>query len=255
MLADPNPIETWLIELEGRPTDLVNWQQLFHDRTIASVEPFVGRDSEQAYFVYSQCLDGVPDTKVHITAARLIAQMNGAAKLCGGQPVQMKWLWFIRAGRQPEPMRQVSIAASIPIEWLASVGDGKTTGRKLEPRALKAMAAACNDSQVAKAIEHFGQPNNWYDLWTAYEIIEDDLWNSTLRQARPKPTKKLRAKRVLLMSRKWALNNDFRKFAESCNYHRHGRKNPPTAEQSATLDEARQILARIIQSWIDEKFP
>lgn len=254
-MTDPDPIETWLVELEGSLVDLTNWQQLFYDRAIASVEPSVGRDSEQAYFVHSQYLDGVPDTEAHITSGRLIAQMNGAAKLCDGRPVKVKWLWFIRAGGKPEPLKQVSVIGSLPTEWLAGVGDGKPTGRKLEPRALKAMAAACNDSQVAKAIEHFGQPNNWYDLWIAYEIIEDDLWNSTPRQARPKPTKKLRAKRVLLMSRKWALNNDFRKFAESCNYHRHGRKNPPTAEQSATLDEARQILARIIQSWIDEKFP
>lgn len=266
-MTDPNPIETWLVELEGRPRDLANWQQLFYDRKVASVEPSPRRDREQAYFVHSQRLDGVPDTAAHATAKRLVAQMNGAAKLCGvtapvtvraddraGQLVRMEWLWFVRAGGKPEPVKEVLRDQSLAIELLAAIGSPTTEARQpAERRALKAMTAARDYDQVATSLEYFGQPTNWYDLWTAYEIIEDDLWNSTPSKMRPKPTKKLRAKRVLLMSRRWVSEDDFRKFAESCNYHRHGRRRPPTPEQSTNIDDARQTLARILQSWLEEK--
>jgi hypothetical protein len=235
---------------------LANWQQLFDDRKVASVEPSPGRNREQAYFVHSQRLDGVPDTAARATAKTLVAQMNGAAKLCGGQLVQMEWLWFVRAGGKPEPMKEVSATMAFAIESLAAIGAPTTEAGQPaaspESRALKAMTAARDCDQVAIALEHFGQPTNWYDLWTAYEIIEDDLWNSTPSKMRPKPLKK-RAKRVLLMSRKWVSKDDFRKFAESCNYHRHGRRRPPTPKQSANTDEARQTLARILQSWLEEK--
>jgi hypothetical protein len=85
-------IESWLVELEGRPTDLANWQQLFNEGTVASVERASGLDGEEAYFIHSQRLDEVPDTAAHAAAKRLVDQMNGAAKLCGAEPVRMKWL-------------------------------------------------------------------------------------------------------------------------------------------------------------------
>jgi len=143
------------------------------------------------------------------------------------------------------------------IEVLSAIGAPTTEVgdpvASLRQWALKVMIAAGDDSEVATALEYFGRPTNWYDLWTAYEIIEDDLWNSTPSKMRPKPTKKLRAKRVLLMSRKWVSEADFRTFAESCNYHRHGRRRPLKPEQSANEDQARLMLAHIIQHWIEEK--
>jgi hypothetical protein len=80
-MADPNPIKTWRIELEGLPTDLAGWQQLFKDRAVASVERSSGRDGQPAYFVCSQRLDNVRDTEAHACAEKLLAQLNGAVRL------------------------------------------------------------------------------------------------------------------------------------------------------------------------------
>lgn len=254
MIDDPNPIETWLVELEGHPTVLANWQQLFRDRKVASVEPSPGRDAEHAYFVHSQRLDDLPDTAAHATAKRLVAQMNGAAKLCGGQPLQMARLWFVRAGGKPQPVKDVSASMASPIAIMTAIG-APTTAAPASPdrRALTAMTAARDCDQVASALQHFSQPTNWYDLWTAYEIIEEELWRNTPKIQRPKGKEKLKPRRVLLISRKWVSTDDLQKFAASCNYHRHGAKKPPTPEQNANTYEARQILARILQNWIDEK--
>jgi hypothetical protein len=112
------------------------------------------------------------------------------------------------------------------------------------------MGAAEKDDDVASALKHFGQPTNWYDLWTAYEIIEDDLFQSTLQG-----TKVISSKRALMMSRKWVPQSDLKRFAQSCNYHRHGARKPPTPDQSATRVEARQILAQILRSWLALKMP
>jgi hypothetical protein len=188
------------------------------------------------------------------TAKRLVAQMNGAAKLCGGQPLQMARLWFVRAGGKPQPVKDVSASMASPIAIMTAIG-APTTAAPASPdrRALTAMTAARDCDQVASALQHFSQPTNWYDLWTAYEIIEEELWRNTPKIQRPKGKEKLKPRRVLLISRKWVSTDDLQKFAASCNYHRHGAKKPPTPEQNANTYEARQILARILQNWIDEK--
>jgi hypothetical protein len=101
-------------------------------------------------------------------------------------------------------------------------------------------------------LERFGRPANWYDLWTAYEIIEDALWESTPPNIRPKRSTKHRRERVLLMSRTWVSEDELHRFSESCNYHRHGEKKPPTPLESANTDEAQRILGRILKKWLEE---
>ncbi len=258
MMADPNPIKTWRIELKGFPTDLASWQQLFNDRAVASVEPSSGRDGQPTYFVCSQRLDDVRDTEAHARAEKLLAQMNGAARLSGRlpahQPVQMAWLWYVRADGKPEPMKEVSRTIRLGIEWLATAGvppDAGSSEASPEQRVVKAMIAAGCSDQIALALEHFGRPN-WYDMWTAYEIIEEELFCSTARKLGPKGNKKTKPKkRDLLRSCNWVPEDDLKKFAGSCNYHRHGRKRPPICEQNASTDQAHQILARILQGWLD----
>jgi hypothetical protein len=256
-MSDTDPIKTWLIELEGYSADLDDWRQLFHDRTIASVEPSQGRNGNPAYFVRSQRLDNVLDTAAHAHAETLIAQMNGAVALCGGRPARIGWLWYVRSNDKPEPLREISMSWHVPIAWAAAIGGPQGTAQSSpspDQRALRAMEFAGHSDQAAAALEHFGRPPNWYDMWIAYEIIEEALWDRTPTGARPKPDKarNLRAKRILLMSRNWVPEDDLRKFAESCNFHRHGERRPVTPERSATTGEAQGILARILQCWLEE---
>ena len=105
---------------------------------------------------------------------------------------------------------------------------------------------------MAMALMYFGEPTNWYDLWTAYEVIEDELFRTTPRGLRPKPPE---GQRALLMNRQWVSESELRRFAESSNYHRHGAKKLPPPGQSATRDEARQILAQIFRGWLAAKAP
>jgi hypothetical protein len=118
--------------------------------------------------------------------------------------------------------------------------------------AQKWLAAAGKDGDMAMALMYFGEPTNWYDLWTAYEVIEDELFRSTPRGLRPKPPE---GQRALLMNRQWVSESELRRFAESSNYHRHGAKKLPPPDQSATRDEARQILAQIFRGWLAAKAP
>lgn len=256
-MADPNPIKTWRIELCGLPTDLANWQQLFKDRAVASVEPSSGRDGQPAYFVWSQRLDDVRDTEAHACAKKLLAQLNGAVRLSDlpvHLPVKLAWLWYVRADGKPEPMKEVSSTIRVGLEWSATVGaspDAGSHAASREQKVMKAMIAAGRSDQTALALEYFGRPN-WYDMWTAYEIIETELFRSTPPRLRPKGDKKTKPKRVLLSSRNWVSNADLTKFSESCNYHRHGRKRPPTCEQGANKDQAHRILSEILQAWLEE---
>jgi hypothetical protein len=125
-----------------------------------------------------------------------------------------------------------------------------------EPSAVqKWVKAAETSDDIARALKHFGQPTNWYDMWTTYEIIEDELWRNTPRTKRPKGKETMKPRRVLLMSRKWVSKDDLCQFSESCNYHRHSAKKLPTPNQRCTTDHAPQILARILQSWLKDKIP
>ena len=114
-------------------------------------------------------------------------------------------------------------------------------------------AESCED--IAIALRHFGQPTNWYDMWTTYEIIEDAIWHATPSRSRPKGDKKRKAKRVLFMSCDWVSEDDFKKFAEKLNYHRHGARAHPKPNQNASRDEARVILVQVLRSWLNERVP
>ena len=170
-------IKTWLIELEGPPEGLAEWTRFFYDRAVAAVERRGGRDGNPALFVHSQRLDGASDTEAEGRARALLAEMNGAITLYGGKPGRMAWLWYVREGGKPEPMKMVFAQAGLAAESLASVTAGKAGGGALAPerRGLKALSVAARCEAVAAALDHFGRPSNWYDLWTAYEIVEDDL--------------------------------------------------------------------------------
>jgi hypothetical protein len=120
--------------------------------------------------------------------------------------------------------------------------------------AQKWIKAAESSEDIANVLWHFGQPTNWYDMWTTYEIIEDAIWRATPNQSRPKgdQTKKRKPRRVLFMCREWVSEDDFEKFAESCNYHRHGARTQPKLNQNATRGEAYVILVQILRGWLAE---
>ena len=250
-------IKTWLIELEGPPENLTEWIRFFQDRAVATVERRAGRDGNPALFIHSQRLDGVRDTEADGKARALLAEMNGTIRLFGGKPGRMVWLWFVREGGEPEPMKLVFAQATLAAESLATIiaGAAGESAPAPERRGLKALNVAARCEAAAAALDHFGRPSNWYDLWTAYEIVEDDLWNSTPVKTRPKANRKkqLSPRRVLLRDRGWVSEGDLTKFTESCNYHRHGKRRKLTAERSANTDEARRILEPILRAWLEEK--
>jgi hypothetical protein len=147
-MTDENPITTWLIELDGYRRNLDDWHRFFRDRTIASVELGTGRDGEPAYFVYSQRFDGVRDTEAHGVATKLIAQMNGAAALCGHQSARMRWLWYVRSPEKPQPMKEVSVSMESSLEFSASTLSGappeaRQSVTRAEHHALRALRPRC----------------------------------------------------------------------------------------------------------------
>jgi hypothetical protein len=76
-------------------------------------------------------------------------------------------------------MKEVSSTIQVGLEWSATVGaspDAGSYAASREQKVMKAMIAAGRSDQTALALEYFGKPNDWYAMWTAYEIIEEELF-------------------------------------------------------------------------------
>ena len=188
-------------------------------------------------------------------ATGLIQHLNGALSLeMGAEPLNFYGVGHIddKGGFNKHLFAELHDRVRAMDSFAAEGRDAK--GNLIPPpppeasRTQKWIKAAKGSEDIAKALSHFGQPTNWYDMWTAYEIIEEELWRNTPKTMRPKGKGTIKPWRVLVMSRKWVSKDDLYQFAESCNYHRHGTKKPPTSAQNSTRDEARSILARILRS-------
>jgi hypothetical protein len=74
-------------------------------------------------------------------------------------PVQMEWLWYVRADGRPEPMKEVSSTTQFGLEWSATVGASPDPGSfaaSREQKVMKAMIAASRSDQTALALEYWG---------------------------------------------------------------------------------------------------
>ena len=244
MATDDNPIETWLIELQGRAADLLEWKGVFKDYSLATVITAPGRDGEPTYFVASERLDGLKDTEVYRQMADLLQMMNGVAKVHSDNvaPVNEAWLWYQLSDGTRVPLTLVDYRGPVPIETLTGVSARALAGSFGPPQQTTALALLARYPLIAEALAHFAEPDNWFDFWKAYEVVEYDIGGGD-KGARGK-----------LKARKWVAASEFDAFCATCNHHRHSRaskKHAPSALMTRT--DARRVLSQLLRAWISEK--
>jgi hypothetical protein len=114
-------IVNWVIDLQGAPHDLEDCANLFKSGTAIRVEREQSGDSPARYYLYSSAFTGLPDTQIHIVAAKVLAKMNAAVKSwSGGGSVMMGLPITIRADGSRVPITPVTSSFSMPTEHLAA---------------------------------------------------------------------------------------------------------------------------------------
>jgi hypothetical protein len=257
--APPSP--GWIVQLTGHESDFSCWERCLRP----PFDPWCERIPQDGSFVWAlrSCSfdHSQSAAEVRERALPLIKWLNGALSAeMSAEPLKFCGVGCIdNQGRlNSHFFAELHDRARATDTFSAEARDAN--GNLIPPpspaeasRTQKWIKAATGSGDIARALKHFGQPPNWYDMWTVYEIIEEELWHSTPQPEQPKRKGKLKPQRVLLLSRKWVSEDDLCQFAESCNYYRHGAKKPSV--QPSTKDNARQILTRILQSWLKEKIP
>jgi len=259
MTNQTSPSARWIIRLHGEEMDIDACERRLDRRFDPRID-HIPHNGQSIRVLRSSVFDNLQDaTDVLENATGLVAWLNGALSLAvGAEPLAIRdvgkigsdgSIGFFNFARANLAGRGMMLAAS------GVIGNPNVAPVPAPSWVQKLMSAAENDDDVARVLKHFGQPTNWYDLWTTYEIIEDEVSQSTPRGMRPPRIKGIKPKRALMMSRKWISDSDLEKFADSCNYHRHGARKPPTPSESATPNEARQVLAQILRNWLSIKVP
>jgi hypothetical protein len=240
-MDDSNPIVTWTVELEGRESDLKKWENVFRDRSTAKVMRLPGRNEAPAYFVASERFDDLQDTEVHRVASELLVLMNGTAKIWipETRPVAERWLWFQRSDGSREPMKLVQFTTSVATEFLAGLGAVGLAGFLGPSESDRTVKAAFGDDLVKEALEHFAQPDNWFDFWKSFEVVEADMGGE-----------------AALKSLQGVIAADVNAFRANCNFHRHSqrsRRYPTILKRALTRDEGRAILRTLLEVWLRTK--
>jgi hypothetical protein len=250
----PPPSPGWIARLYGHRVDLAYWEQRLKE--FAPKCERIPHDGESVWALRSDHFNQLQTARdVRKCAITLIEWLNGALALEGNaEPLRLESVGRIDSNGQISFTNFAEVNSQLRgMSAAVNVAVGDVPPPPPEPsEAQKWVKAAEGNADIAKALKHLGQPTNWYDIWTAYEIIEDDIWDSTAESARPTGKQ---PKRVLLKSKNWVSSDDLRRFAASCNYHRHGAKEQPTNYEKATPQEARQILAQIFRVWLKTELP
>ena len=96
-----------------------------------------------------------------------------------------------------------------------------------------------NDTKASEVMRHYAIDQSWYELWKAFEIIEDDV------------------ERAVMVINKWASKKEMGAFAKSAQYHRHTtyskRVRGIRPDELMHYDEARKLLRRIILKWMEHR--
>lgn len=220
----------WAIELQGDKLDLDDFEvELARPHT-----PWVERDGE-VLLLRSTTWIGLHDSRaVMEEGRRLIAQLNGAARLIhdDAREVRLGTLRRFNDNGQPLP---ISLAATLNV----TLDDLRVRFRaavSLEPHGVsgpshmqQAIASAENDKSTIRAdlLHSIARSNNWFDLYQVMELTE------AIMEGLHELEKKLSAQK---------LNSDFnvwKTVRATANHYRHAppKANPMPSNPPATPNE------------------
>ena len=115
------------------------------------------------------------------------------------------------------------------------------------PPASKSIAAAVKsamlDTKVNKALRLFGSARDWVDLYRVFEVIESDVGGEKGLVSRGWITRKLASLFTSTANNPAAIGDAAR----------HGHSNQPPPARPMTLTEARELIRRLLESWLQTK--
>jgi hypothetical protein len=166
-----NLIVGWIIDLQGCPSALSIWGRYFAPGNKYRVECEETEGGPPRYYLHSSRFDGVSGSAIWGIAREVIGWMNGIVKILhGDEPVIMGLPVAIHVDGSRSPMREIFCTAALPIETLAGEGD-PTTGEPTMP-AAELVVPAEDFSDFSRALLIFARPDDWFDIYIIWEIID-----------------------------------------------------------------------------------
>jgi hypothetical protein len=234
----------WKAWIEGHPFDLETLQELF-----SAGDPLVAQDASDGYYLEWVTLENSDGHIDSIGTQALVKRINGIGRAAdsGFQPVSL-------TGRYAGPDGQVTVVGSAAvtmgrakIKAVATVLDSNgipVPAPSLRPKGPRYAKVANEDSDASDALRVLGQsdPLDWYDIYKAWEIVEEAVGG-----------------RRQVEQRGWATQSDIDRLTASANHPgisgdqaRHARmRGKPGANRSMTMREAEGLVRRIVANWIE----
>jgi hypothetical protein len=230
-MAEGSPIVSWIIDLQGSPTDLSNWAIWFSSGEFhVECERTIG--SPPRYYLHSSRFDRLPDTAIYEAAREILTSMSGIAKTWRGSdgPVIMGLPVTVCEDGSRVPLTRVESAIPLQIEFLRSVRQPP-----LSERLSDWVDLAVGNPQVKLALKYFSEPDNWISFYKTYEVIRAAVGGEQN-----------------LCSKGWLSKSTLENLRRTANMPRHleGKSKPP--KQPLGLSEARNHLSTILRCWLRE---
>jgi hypothetical protein len=228
-----SPIESWAVVLDGEEVDLSIWESLFKDRSVALILRESSGDGRIWYCLHSSRLDGVENAQdILSVATALVERMNGAVNVwSSGKPVTVgnTIIPIHTGGERGTALTFMSVHISARSTMIATLSGGTLGSSDAEAW----LSVADGDNACGDALVHFGRMDGWFDLYKVLEVIEVDVGG-----------------RGEISQRCWATRKEVNDLGETANHYRHARSR---SKAILAFSEARDLMARIMRQWLEEK--
>ena len=232
----------WEVVLAGDAADLRSLSSSFADGDPAILE----RDGE--YVFRWSVLDGLSDVaQVKATADEQIARLSGSASLILGaiEPIKVAQVILVSDDGSrsiygfPDPVVW-NFRMSVPTVQIRKADGTVKIHRPADP--VKAWLAVAESSEdVARALRlSEGREHDWVELYRLLEIVEASVTRKGITDAG------------------WATMSQLKRFCHTANSleaagdaARHGREQKPPPQRPMTLNDARELIRRVVRQWLD----
>ena len=235
----------WKIVLAGDDADLRSLSESFADGDPAILE----RDGE--YLFCWSVLDRLSDaTRVKANADEQIARLSGIASLLLGaiEPIKVAQVILISDDGSrdihvsPDPVGW-AFRASVPTVQIGRA-DATKEIRPADPGSAW-LAAAKTSDDVARVLRlSVGREHDWVELYRILEIVKASVGRNrtTITDAG------WVTKRQLARFRRTANSPDPKAAGDAA---RHGHSKDPPPPRPMTLNDARDLIRRVVRQWLD----
>ncbi len=223
----------WCAVVAGHPFDIDDWADVF----LPPFDPWMEKNGEHVLLRSASLVGDFDPIKADHIAKRLVTIANGVFSMRhNSSPIEYRGVANIDANGAIQIHCIATIASCVGRARVSAVGvvmgpDGQIiTSPPQRSREQEIMYMAMTNAAIADVLTYRERRNSWFDFWKAYEIVR-------ARSPRGK---------ICSVFGQSAIKS----FSDTCNYYRHSgydcARNP-----SMTIDEAKILLDRIVNWWID----